>query len=696
MDRLTRSLTATTLAAALLLVAAPGALALSKGVLTGSVSGSHGPVAGAHVIATGEHNNLAEVHTDASGHYTVEAWPDTYRVSAYPPPESSEGFASMAGVAVAEGATTAANLLLPAERGNGHVSGNAFYADHSPDAGVEVSVYEDRYESGRVNGVRVQTDENGNWDAGSLPAGLYTLSYFVLGGGPNLSSPESHFIGSEAIVIEPGSNQFLSKELSGPKPLASLLVNVTAAEGWPAARGSIHIERAGGGASGDADFRNGSYRFPALPEGTYLLRASGGRDEDDGTETGQATVSDGHLSSVSIVLPANPVPSGTAAAREQEELSWLNAQRAQWGIPAGLTTVPLWSQACAAHDAYGAANHVLEHPEDPGKPGHSVGGQWAGEHSILAGGGGWSQGSNPWNDAPIHLNQLMTPSLSAVGIDDNHQGYQCVTTWPGMLRSEPAGTIHTYPGDGTVGIPPAEMASESPTTPNKELGIPDLAGRQLFVYEAGTENFNQGLGQINVLSASLTGPSGPVPVKVADDESSIGGFLTGAIIVPVQPLAAYTTYRATVTLAPVTSFADVVTLPGVTHSWSFTTGRPNPNGNWDEGGESSRTRSKRRSPRRSVRASYRHGHVIVVGRRFDPGPVTIRRKVLLRRERKQDGRLLARAHANAKGVFRARIAWPRKHLAFRVYQGGRTTFGIFDPGPSRPHHRHGAIRHPGG
>ncbi len=694
MLRLIRSLTVAALAVALLLVAAPGAMALSKGVLTGTVGDSHGPVAGAHVIATGEHNNLAEVHTDASGHYTVEAWPDTYRVSAYPPPESSEGFASTTGVTVEEGATTAANLLLPEERGNGHVSGNAFYADHAPDAGVEVSLYEDRYESGRVNGVRVQTDESGNWDAGSLPAGLYTLSYSVLGGGPSLSAPESHFMGSETIVIEPSSNQFFSKELSGPKPLASLLVSVRSAEGWPAAKGSIHIEAAGGGASADTSFSGGSFRFPGLPEGTYLLHASGGSDEDDGSETGQATVSDGHLSNVSIQLPANPVPSGTTAAREQEELSWLNAQRAQWGLPAGLITVPIWSQACAAHDAYGAANHVLEHPEDPGKPGHSVGGQWAGEHSILADGGAWSQSSNPWNDAPIHLNQLMTPSLSAVGIDDNRQGYQCVTTWPGMLHSEPAGTIHTYPGDGSVGIPPAEFASESPTTPNKELGIPDLAGRQLFVYEVGTENFNQGFGRIRVLSASLTGPSGPVPIKVADDESSIGGFLTGAIIVPVQPLAAYTAYRATVTLAPVTNFGEVVILPEVTHSWSFTTGRANPNGNWNEGSESTRTRTKPRSPLRQVRTSYKHGHVIVVGRHFDPGLVTIKRKVLLRRERKQNGSLLARAHANGKGVFRAQITWPKKHLAFRVYQQGKSTFGIFDPGP--PHrHRHPAIHHPG-
>src|SRR5262245_34739792 len=151
MPRLVRSLTVAALAVALLLVAAPGAVALSKGVLTGTVSDSHGPVAGAHVIATGEHNNVADVYTDANGHYTVEAWPDTYRVSAYPPAGSSEGFASTTGVTVAEGATTAANLLLPAERGSGHVAGNAFYADHSPDAGVEVALYEDRYESGRIN-----------------------------------------------------------------------------------------------------------------------------------------------------------------------------------------------------------------------------------------------------------------------------------------------------------------------------------------------------------------------------------------------------------------------------------------------------------------------------------------------------------------------------------------------------------------
>lgn len=642
------------------------------------------------MIATGANNNLADAHTDGSGHYSLEAWPDEYRVSVYPPPGSSDGFASKPGVIVAEGGSAGADLHLPAERGSGHVSGNAFYADHAADAGVQVSVSEERFESGVINNATVYTDEAGNWDAGSLPAGLYRLSYSALGGGSNLAYPESHLLASERIVVESGSYQVFSQELSGQKPLGSLIVHVRAAEGWPAAGGSLHIGAVGGGPAADTDYGSSGFRFPALPAGTYNLSASGGQFEDDGSGNASASVSDGHLSSVEIQLPANPVPAGTAASNEQQELAWLNAQRSQWGLPAGLISVPVWSQACAAHDAYGAINHVLEHPEDPGKPGHSVGGQWAGEHAILAADSSWGPGNNPWNDAPIHLNQLMTPSLSAVGIDDS-RNHQCVTTWPGMLRSEEAGKVYTYPGNGSSGIPPVELAAESPTTPNEVLGVPDLAGRQLFVYETGTETFSQGFEGIQVRSASLTSPSGSVPIKVADGGSSIGGYLTGAIIVPVQPLAPFTTYQATVTLAPVSDFRESRILPQITHSWSFTTGHNNPNGYWDEPKPKP---AKQAKPRRTVVVRWRKRHIIVKGWHFKRGRVVIKRKVLLKRKRRLNGKIVARAHVSAKGKFVARFRWPEKrHIALRVYQNGKSTAGIYTP-PHPPgwyrrhHHRH--------
>lgn len=374
------------------------------------------------------------------------------------------------------------------------------------------------------------------------------------------------------------------------------------------------------------------------------------------------------------------------AQHAQQDLAWLNQQRARWGLPAGITEVPVWSQACAAHDAYGVTNGVLEHPEQD-LPGHSPGGQWAGEHSILAGGGGWGPEKTPWNDAPIHFNQLMTPGISVIGLDAN--GQACATTWPGIRRTglEP-GTIYTFPGDGTSGLPPSEMAGESPETPNEALGISNLAGRELFVYEAGTETAKSDYGRLNIVSASLTSASGPVPVKWLDQTSKLGGYLSGGIIIPLTPLEPFTTYTATVKLAPVENFQqETSSIPAITHTWSFGTGHANPDGSW--GGTPERDR--RRGPQRMVRAHWKARHVIVKGWHFDKGRVVIKRKVLLKSKRRFNGQVLAKAQVGAKGTFTARFPWPKRHVAFRVYQGGKSTFGIYNP-PHPPryyrHHHH--------
>jgi hypothetical protein len=436
--------------------------------------------------------------------------------------------------------------------------------------------------------------------------------------------------------------------------------------------------------------KSGHFQF-SVPTGSYSVMASGGEEEDDGAATATISVNNGRISSPEIHLPAHPVPTGTVAHGEQQFLEWLNSQRARWGLPAGLQAVPIWSQACGAHDVYGAKNDVLEHPEKAGLPGHSVGGQWAGEHAVLAAGGAWGPGINPWMDAPIHLNQLFTPDLSVLGLDET-SGYQCATTWPGMLRERPApGTIYTFPGDGTSGLPPVELASEGPETPNHALGIDDLAGRELFVYEVGTETSQDGYGSLHVTAASLVAADGSsVPVKWLDQESGLGGFLTGAIIVPVEPLQPFTTYSATVSLAAVQDFySDTASIPAKTYSWSFTTGRNNPGGIW---GEKER-KYKKAGPRRIAIAKWRHRRIIVKGWHFKRGRVVIRRKVLLKSKRRLNGRVMARSQVDAKGRFVAHFRWPEKrHIALRIYQGGRSTSAIYTPphppGWYRRHRRH--------
>ena len=76
-------------------------------------------------------------------------------------------------------------------------------------------------------------------------------------------------------------------------------------------------------------------------------------------------------------------------------------------------------------------------------------------------------------------------------------------------------------------------------------------------------------------SVTLTGPTGPVEVRtVGGNTNEVGGGLTGAIILPVKPLAAETSYTAEVTLAP---YGE---LPAASHHWSFRTGPANPDGDW--------------------------------------------------------------------------------------------------------------------
>jgi hypothetical protein len=286
---------------------------------------------------------------------------------------------------------------------------------------------------------------------------------------------------------------------------------------------------------------------------TERLMAPGNTDLRAGAAVGLAVLL------LTLAAPAHAdVPAQTA-------LSYLNAQRAAIGLPAGIVEEPTWSQDCALHNTYEMQNGgQLTHQEDSSAPGYTEGGAWAGAHSILSAGSNWTPATNPWEDAPIHLDQLFTPSLAVIGIDDTND-FVCATTWPGMTR--PAGstdTISTYPGDGVQNVPATENASESPFVPGDFVGIPagTTAGRELFVYldQAG----NQGPAQVTIVAASLTGPGGPVEVRWVDNSTqTVGPYLTGGIILPVAPLTPGATYQATVSVQDGNG--------SLSHVWSFTT-----------------------------------------------------------------------------------------------------------------------------
>ena len=256
------------------------------------------------------------------------------------------------------------------------------------------------------------------------------------------------------------------------------------------------------------------------------------------------------------------LPPTADALTAQAALQRLNEQRVANGIPGGVIERPDWSQGCANHNAYQASNGTFGHSEDPALPGYSPAGQDAASSSVLARGGDWSQ-ANPWENAPIHLAQVLAPALSETGIDDSN-GYTCMWTFPGYNRPAVPAALYTYPGNGRVGVPPEQKASESPFVPGDAVGLPlgTTTGPHLLVYGpwAGSP-----AGQVT--AASLTGPSGPVEVRFVDNTNArMGNYLpkSSAILIPVSPLQPKMTYTASVALN-----AGVTPVQGV---WSFTTG----------------------------------------------------------------------------------------------------------------------------
>lgn len=252
-----------------------------------------------------------------------------------------------------------------------------------------------------------------------------------------------------------------------------------------------------------------------------------------------------------IALPA-------AAGTPVEDLAWLNAKRAAAGIPGDVALDPGWSEACAAHVAYMRRNAIVAHEEDPGLPGFTAAGDWAGRNGVLASAEPWTAQRFIWERAPLHLAQLLAPQLAKTGIADDGQ-LVCVTTLPGYTRPSPArARVVTYPGNGES-IYASEIAEEWPQTPAEALGLPQPTGPNLLAFRWGGASD----GDTGVRRARLDGPAGPVRVRWVDRlHPDLGPYLPpdAAVIVPVAPLARDAYYTAQV------EFDD-----GTMHVWGFST-----------------------------------------------------------------------------------------------------------------------------
>ena len=208
-----------------------------------------------------------------------------------------------------------------------------------------------------------------------------------------------------------------------------------------------------------------------------------------------------------------------ATAATADSLDDLNALRSANGLPAGIGENPAWSAACALHMRYLELNDFEGnwHTESPTRPGFSVAGLDAANSSVLSNAPSLGLETN-WEDAPFHFAQLLAPKLSVTGFSDG-----CMYTWPGYQRPEPAELrLYSYPGDG----------------------IEDATSPYLYVF-----GFGGGTRGATLRDASLTGPDGPVAVRIVDNHTpgAEGLLPPGGIVIPAEPLARDTLYTAQVT-----------------------------------------------------------------------------------------------------------------------------------------------------
>lgn len=237
------------------------------------------------------------------------------------------------------------------------------------------------------------------------------------------------------------------------------------------------------------------------------------------------------LAALLLALPA----AAPASPEGEQAIVALNQQRAAHGLPAAVTEIPDWSAACAQHVGYLAANGgTLTHDEDPAKPGYSESGAWAGRNAVLSTAGTWGPGEpNPWENAPIHLMQTLSPLLTQAGFAPG-----CLTTWPGYRARSAQGVLYSYPANGTAGWPFEQAASESPFTPGDHVGLPQgtTTGPHLYLMADARR------GRLE--AATLTGPQGPVDIRTVDNTTpQVGGYLPpGGIVIPVAPLIPGATY----------------------------------------------------------------------------------------------------------------------------------------------------------
>ena len=258
-------------------------------------------------------------------------------------------------------------------------------------------------------------------------------------------------------------------------------------------------------------------------------------------------------------------------------IAYLDQQREANGIPGDLVEEPHLSEGCEQYtNMYVPKAGQYPHAELPEQPGFTQAGLEAASSSDLSPADErWSAVVNPWVDAPLHLSQLFSPSVTSAWYGEHHgqpnpAGVENTCMGTSGERGFAGPTFFSLPGNGSANVPFAEMSGEVPYTPAEAVGLTSdtKTGPTIILWPEGTD--------ASLSSATLVTNSGaPAAIRVATPQTpspaqppgfpyvpTIGGG--ASFVIPVQPLTGGTSYVLTAIWQPPTG-------PPLTQTIRFTT-----------------------------------------------------------------------------------------------------------------------------
>lgn len=272
----------------------------------------------------------------------------------------------------------------------------------------------------------------------------------------------------------------------------------------------------------------------------------------------------GRFCSVALAVAAFAPAAG--AATPAQIVARLNAERVANGIPGGVELNPAWTLGCRHHIRYEELNNIgWTHVETAGRPGYTADGRLAGLMGDQADTGSWDNG-DPYENLPLHLANLLLPSLQQIGAYEDGRR-SCIEVTMGYSRPLTSDALFSAPGPGRTAVPTSQTVhGEDPASPGQVVGLPQgtTTGPTIYLFATGPWTASP---PIRLISARVTGPAGPVALRLVDPASHpaiarvvpIGVFF----LIPVRPLAAGATYHVTATVAGRDD--------AMTKSWSFRT-----------------------------------------------------------------------------------------------------------------------------